>query len=151
MADVHTPEQRSRNMAAIKSRDTVPELIVRRIVHSMGFRYGLHSRGLPGKPDLVLRKYKKVIFVHGCFWHIHNCTKGLVKPKANAGFWENKRLGNVARDKRNRSALTKAGWKVLIVWECESRSERKLRTKILRFLDAKKIPIIRRSGTPNGV
>lgn len=135
MADVHNPEQRSRNMAAIRDRDTVPEMLVRRMVHSMGFRYGLHNRNLPGKPDLVLRKYKRIIFVHGCFWHVHSCKYGRVKPEQNGTFWAEKRLGNVERDKRTHSALVKKGWKVLNIWECEARSERKLRSKLLLFLN----------------
>src|SRR5262249_10525736 len=100
MVDVHTPMQRSRNMAAIHAKDTKPEMIVRRMVHSFGYRYRLHARDLIGCPDLVLPKYKFLIFVHGCFWHMHKCRYGKVVPKTNARFWQNKRLQNVERDKR---------------------------------------------------
>lgn len=127
MTDVHTTEQRSRNMAAIKGRDTKPEMRVRSILHSLGYRYRLHRRDLPGKPDIVLPKYHTVIFVHGCFWHCHDCRWGNVIPKTRAEFWSDKRGGNVARDERHKAALEATGWKVVTIWECQSRSTEELR------------------------
>jgi DNA mismatch endonuclease (patch repair protein) len=121
MADVHTPEQRSRNMAAIKGKDTKPEKRVRSALHALGYRFRLHGAGLPGRPDIVLPKHRTVIFVHGCFWHSHNCRWGRVVPKTRAGFWEEKRRGTSERDVRNIKALEAAGWRVRIVWECQSR------------------------------
>jgi DNA mismatch endonuclease (patch repair protein) len=124
--DVHTIEQRSRNMAAIKGRNTKPEMRVRSILHKLGYRFRLHRKGLPGKPDIVLPKYCMVIFVHGCFWHSHECRWGTVIPKTRSEFWANKRRGTMERDKKNAEALTAAGWKVLVIWECFSRSEDEL-------------------------
>src|SRR5258708_3590076 len=121
MTDVLTPEQRSRCMAAIKRKHTKPELKVRALVRQLGLLYKLHRKSLSGKPDLVLPKSKTVIFVHGCFWHMHRCRYGKVVPATNAEFWQKKRLRNVARDKRNRNELRKQGWKVVIVWECWTR------------------------------
>jgi DNA mismatch endonuclease, patch repair protein len=118
MADVLTPEQRRFNMSRIRSRNTKPEMIVRSLVHRMGYRYRLHRKDLPGKPDLVFPGRKKIIFVHGCFFHMHDCSYGKVTPKTNAEFWQNKRMGNVERDKRNIEALEADDWQVLTVWEC---------------------------------
>jgi DNA mismatch endonuclease, patch repair protein len=136
MADVLSREQRSFNMSRIRGRDTSPEMFVRRLVHRLGYRYRLHSAKLPGKPDLVFSKRRKVIFVHGCYWHMHVCSYGSVKPKTNAEFWQKKRQSNVDRDRRNITALTAAGWQVLIVWECSARGEAKeIESEIVRFLD----------------
>src|SRR5256885_14389859 len=110
MADVLTPQQRSFNMSRIRSRDTRPEMIVRSIVHRMGYRYRLHKKDLPGKPDLVLVRHRKIINVHGCFFHMHNCKYGRVVPSTNADFWKTKRHSNVARDRRNSTALRRDGW-----------------------------------------
>lgn len=132
--DVHTREQRSRNMSAIRGKDTKPELIVRRIVHRLGYRFRLHRRDLPGAPDLVLPKYRKIIFVHGCYWHMHTCRWGCVTPKTNAEFWQTKRTGNVERDARNLAKLKQSGWRVLTVWECETRDIGKLSQRLDRFL-----------------
>lgn len=118
MADVLTAEQRRRNMSAIRSKNTKPEMVVRRLVHSMGFRYRLHRRDLPGVPDLVFPRRKKVIFVHGCFWHMHRCRYGKATPATNAAFWRQKREGNVKRDRKVVGALRKDDWKVLVIWEC---------------------------------
>jgi DNA mismatch endonuclease (patch repair protein) len=118
MPDVHTPEQRSYNMSRITSGNTKPEMIVRRLVHGMGYRYRLHRKDLPGKPDLVFPKLRKIIFVHGCFFHMHDCRYGQVTPKTNAEFWKNKRTSNVERDARNESQLKEMGWDILTVWEC---------------------------------
>jgi DNA mismatch endonuclease (patch repair protein) len=133
MVDVHNPEQRSRNMAAIKGKNTEPELVVRRLLHGLGYRYRLHRRDLPGRPDLVFPKARKIIFVHGCFWHIHDCPNGCVVPGTNIEFWENKRRGNVERDTRNIKALEDSGWNVFTIWECEVRG-RGLQSKLTDFL-----------------
>ncbi len=134
MSDVLTPEQRKYNMSRIRNKDTRPEMIVRSEVHRMGFRYKLHTSTLPGKPDLVLKRHNKIIFVHGCFWHMHKCKYGKVKPKTNAAFWENKRLGNVKRDKKVIRELETNGWQVLIVWECWVKDIYLLKKKLSSFL-----------------
>jgi DNA mismatch endonuclease, patch repair protein len=122
MTDVHSAAQRSFNMSRIGSRDTKPELIVRSIVHQMGARFRLHRPDLPGKPDLVLPSRRKIIFVHGCFWHSHRCRYGKVTPATNSDFWKSKRAANVDRDRRNIRLLRADGWQVLIVWECWTRN-----------------------------
>src|SRR6185312_6742816 len=134
MADVLTPQQRSFNMSRIRSRDTRPEMVVRSIVHRLGFRYRLHKKDLPGKPDLVLVRHRKIIDVHGCFFHMHDCRYGKVKPATNADFWETKRQSNLKRDRRNIGLLKKAGWQVLIVWECQTRNLDSLQNTLLNFL-----------------
>src|SRR6185295_4749155 len=134
MADVLTPQQRSFNMSRIRNRDTKPEKIVRSIVHALGYRYRLHKPDLPGKPDVVLVRHRRIIDVHGCFFHMHKCKYGKVVPVTNAKFWRTKRLSNVERDRRNLRALKREGWKVLIVWECETRKLDKLVKRLERFL-----------------
>lgn len=125
--------QRSAIMRAVKSKDTKPEMIVRRMVHAMGYRYRLHGRALSGKPDLVFAGRRKVIFVHGCFWHGHNCSRGARQPKANGEYWKAKIARNAQRDMANAIALQKNNWQVMTVWECETRlSERKLLEQRLR-------------------
>ena len=109
---------RSRNMAAIKGKNTKPELLVRSWLHRNGFRFRLHRKDLPGKPDIVLPKYKTVIFVHGCFWHSHGCTNSVV-PKTRREFWREKLANAVQRDRRNRIDLERRGWLVRVVWECK--------------------------------
>nr|VFJ92440.1 MAG: T/G mismatch-specific endonuclease [Candidatus Kentron sp. LFY] len=121
MTDVLTPEQRKRCMSSIRGKDTKPEMIVRRIVHAMGYRYRLHYKGLPGKPDLVFPGRRKVIFVHGCFWHMHDCDYGRVKPSTNEEFWEKKRRGTEERDENNQNLLQQLGWEVLVIWECQTK------------------------------
>ena len=125
MVDVLTPEQRQRCMSAIRGKNTKPEMLVRRLVHAMGFRYRLHGKDLPGRPDLVFPRLKRVILVHGCFWHMHRCRYGQVVPATNAEFWRKKREGNVERDKRTRRELRRLGWGILIVWECQTRPKRR--------------------------
>jgi DNA mismatch endonuclease (patch repair protein) len=134
MADVLTPQQRSFNMSRIRSRDTRPEMIVRSIVHRLGYRYRLHKRDLRGKPDVVLVRHRKIIDVHGCFFHMHKCKYGSVVPATNAKFWKAKRLSNVERDRRNQRALRRAGWEVMIVWECETRNLASLEERLQKFL-----------------
>lgn len=119
MADRMTPEQRHRCMASIKGIDTRPEMKVRRYLHGLGFRYSLHSKRLPGKPDIVLRKYHSVIFVHGCFWHGHPGESCYRKPSTNVEFWEEKIRRNKERDAADVAALESLGWHVMVVWECE--------------------------------
>ena len=134
MADNLTPEQRKRNMKAIKSRHTKPEMIVRSIVHRFGYRFRLHDKKLPGKPDIVLPRHRKIILVHGCFWHMHDCKRGNVTPKTNVEYWQNKRFRNVARDKENTKSYNKAEYKILTVWECEIKNLPNLEDKIKKFL-----------------
>ncbi len=130
-----TKKQRSYCMSKIKSKNTNPEILVRSFIHRMGYRFRLHCKELPGKPDIVLPRYKKIIFVHGCFWHRHNCRYGRVIPKTNKKYWDNKRKGNVERFKKNASQLKKLGWNIFIVWECQTRDIEKLKNKISDFLD----------------
>jgi len=134
MADVHTKEQRSRNMAAIRGRDTKPEMIVRRFVHRLGYRFRLHRRDLPGRPDLVLPRHRAVIFVHGCFWHQHDCRYGRVVPATRAEFWSTKRNDTKARDRRNIRALRTMGWRVFVVWECWTRGTGRVDSRLSTFL-----------------
>lgn len=136
MTDVHTPQQRSFNMSRIRHRNTRPEMIVRSLVHRMGYRYRLHRKDLPGKPDLVFPGRRKIIFVHGCFFHMHDCRYGRVTPKTNAEFWQTKRLSNVERDKRNAAALKRDGWRVLEVWECQTREPERLEKRLRKFLSS---------------
>ena len=124
MADKMTPAQRHRCMASIKGIDTRPEMKVRRYLHGLGFRYSLHSKRLPGKPDIVLRKYHSVIFVHGCFWHGHPGESCYRKPSTNVEFWEEKIRRNKERDAADVAALEALGWHVIIVWECEVSKKR---------------------------
>lgn len=121
-------------MQRIRSKDTKPELRVRQLVHSLGFRYRLHARELPGRPDLVFRRRRKVIFVHGCYWHVHDCPLGRVAPATNAEFWRNKRQGNVDRDARNLAALAESGWYALVIWQCELADVPALTRRIRKFL-----------------
>ena len=137
MADVHTPAQRSFNMSRIKNRNTKPEKIVRSIAYNLGYRYRLHRKDLPGKPDLVFSGRRKVIFVHGCFFHMHACRYGSVIPKTNAEFWAKKRLSNVERDKRNITELENNGWQVLTIWECQTKKPSELPELLKKFLDKK--------------
>jgi DNA mismatch endonuclease (patch repair protein) len=136
MGDVHTAEQRSRNMAAIRGKDTAPEMFVRRMLHGFGFRYSLHKKGLPGRPDLVFPSRQKIIFVHGCYWHMHNCKQGAVVEATRTEFWQAKRKGNVARDRKNLALLAEQGWQVLVVWACETRDAKSLAERLVAFLKA---------------
>jgi DNA mismatch endonuclease (patch repair protein) len=135
MVDILTPAQRSFNMSRIKGKNTTPEITVRSLLRSLGYTYRLHVRNLPGCPDIVLSKHRAVIFVHGCFWHMHKCRFGKVTPQTNAEFWQQKRMSNVERDKRHRRTLRKK-WSVLTVWECETRHENRLSNKLSTFLSA---------------
>lgn len=119
MADVHSKETRSFNMSRIRSKDTKPELLVRKFLFAHGFRYKLHDKKLPGKPDIVLPKYKTIIFVHGCFWHGHKNCKYFVVPKTKTDWWLNKITSNIANDVKAIGALKKDGWKIITIWECD--------------------------------
>jgi len=127
MTDVLTPEQRHRNMVAIKGKNTVPELRVRSLLFAMGYRFRLHRRDLPGRPDIVLAKHRLAIFVNGCYWHCHDCSYGRVKPATRAEFWAAKRAETVRRDQRKREELEAMGWRVAVVWECETKDAERLR------------------------
>jgi DNA mismatch endonuclease (patch repair protein) len=131
--DVFTPAERSRVMASVKGKNTKPELAVRRLAHRLGYRFRLHRKDLPGAPDLVFSGRRKVIFVHGCFWHGHDCARGARKPKANADYWTKKIARNRARDEAARSALETLGWKALTLWECELKRD-DLPQRLRRFL-----------------
>lgn len=119
MTDTLTPQKRSWNMSRIRSVDTKPEILLRSLLHRMGFRFRIHRRDLPGRPDIVLPKYRTVILVHGCFWHQHPGCIEAKYPKTNTEYWKAKLDGNVARDRRNQHALRKEGWRVLRYWECQ--------------------------------
>lgn len=135
MTDTLTMLERSRNMNRIRSKDTKPEMIVRRVAHGMGYRYRLHDKRLPGSPDLVFRRRRKVIFVHGCFWHRHrNCPSARL-PKSNREFWTPKLNRNRKRDEQNLRALMKAGWSILVIWECETRNTNTLTQRIRDFIE----------------
>src|ERR1700759_4169065 len=135
MADVHDKETRSKNMAAIKSRNTKPELLVRRFLHASGFRYTLHNKKLPGKPDIVLPKYRTVIFIHGCFWHGHKDCKYFVVPKTRTEWWLNKIIGNIANDEKAVKALKKDGWKIITLWTCKlKKGQNKTLNELLSLL-----------------
>ena len=136
MPDSLTPDRRSANMARIRSDNTRPEMVVRRLAHAMGYRFRLHRRDLPGKPDLVFPRRKKVVFVHGCFWHQHpGCRDGRI-PGTNRAYWEPKLARNVERDEAVQSALREAGWRVKVVWECEAIDAEALAVELRAFFDS---------------
>lgn len=125
---------RSRNMARVRQKDTAPEFLVRRALRRLGYGYRLHSKELPGKPDLVFRSRRKVIFVHGCFWHSHQGCKRATKPQSNQAFWEAKLKRNVERDRTNIAALEQGGWQVLTLWQCELTDGEALNRRLIGFL-----------------
>jgi DNA mismatch endonuclease (patch repair protein) len=129
-----TPEQRSRIMRAVKGKDTAPEMTVRRMAHRMGFRFRLHRRDLPGKPDLVFPRLHRVVFVHGCFWHGHDCARGSRMPKANAGYWRAKIARNGVRDAANIAELRTKGWRTAVIWECELKKPARAEKRLAKFL-----------------
>ncbi|GER09403.1 Very short patch repair protein [compost metagenome] len=138
--DIVSPDKRSRMMAGIKGKDTKPEMVVRKLIHGMGFRFRLHRRDLPGSPDLVFPRLRKVIFVHGCFWHRHPGCRFAYTPKSNAEFWLTKLEGNMRRDAAVQDALAALGWDVMVVWECEAANVAELAKKIRVFLSAESLP-----------
>ncbi|WP_052394456.1 very short patch repair endonuclease [Oleiagrimonas soli] len=131
MSDSLNPAERSRVMSKVKSKDTTPEMLVRRLVHRMGYRYKLHDRRLPGKPDLVFPSRKKLIFVHGCFWHRHESCSLARLPKSRKDFWLAKLEGNRQRDTRHCRELRASGWEILVIWECETKLDHDLLAKRL--------------------
>lgn len=133
--DKLTPEHRSWNMSRIKSSNTKPELIVRSILHRMGFRFRLHRKDIPGKPDIVLPKYKTVIFVHGCFWHRHEGCKYAYTPKSRVDFWEAKFSSNIKRDIKVKKQLDELNWNIFVIWECELSDINSLRKKIQKYFN----------------
>lgn len=139
MTDIVDSKQRSVLMAGIRSRNTAPELAVRRIAHQMGLRFRLHRKDLPGRPDLVFPKHRLVVFVHGCFWHRHRECKYAYTPKSRIEFWAKKFASNIACDGRQEAALKALGWRVLVIWECETKDELAVEHKLA---------VIRREGSP---
>lgn len=129
-----TTTHRSQIMRAVKGKNTEPEMVVRRSVHRMGYRFRLHCLDLPGRPDLVFPRLHKVLFVNGCFWHGHDCARGARVPKTNRAYWQKKVAGNRARDKKSLGRLTSARWDCLVVWECELRSDSLLQVRLREFL-----------------
>jgi DNA mismatch endonuclease, patch repair protein len=135
MADTISPARRSANMAAIRSRDTGPELAVRRALRSLGVGYRLNVRGLPGRPDIVMKGRGAVIFVHGCFWHRHSDCRFASMPKSRVNFWQKKFADNVARDHKNKTRLHDGGWRVLVLWECETANAKLLKERVADFVN----------------
>lgn len=133
--DKLTESQRSYAMSRVRAKGTAPEMVVRRVVHAMGYRYRLHERSLPGCPDLVFRGRRKVIFVHGCFWHLHEACAAVRPPKSRCDYWGPKLEGNRRRDDMHLARLAEMGWKALVVWECELADHDALRARLRRFLD----------------
>ena len=133
--DTVSPQRRSEIMGRVRSKDTGPELVVRRLVHGMGYRYRLHSATLPGRPDLVFAGRRKVVFVHGCFWHQHRGCKRARMPSSNRAYWVGKIERNTSRDREVVRALRRAGWRVLTVWECELSNMNRLAKRLGGFLD----------------
>lgn len=135
MADTLTKVHRSWLMGRVKRADTKPEMIVRRLAHALGYRFRLHRKDLPGRPDIVFPRLKKVIFVHGCYWHRHDCAKATT-PKTNVDFWRQKFERNVERDTNALTDLSKQGWRTMVVWECETKDRETLEKSVAAFLEA---------------
>ncbi len=127
---------RSKTMRAVRSKDTGPEVTVRRLAHELGFRFRLHRKDLPGTPDIVFPRRRKVILVHGCFWHGHNCPRGARSPKTNSEYWHRKVERNKARDEKTEADLRSMGWQVHTFWECEIRHRERLKAELLLFMDS---------------
>ena len=134
--DTRTPEKRSEIMSAVRTKDTGPEFIVRKLLSAQGYRYRLHRKDLPGCPDIVFPSRRKAMFIHGCFWHGHRCAKGRL-PKSRLRYWKPKIIGNKKRDVRNLSKLRRLGWSVLTVWQCQLKKIKVTELKIRHFLEAK--------------
>ena len=146
MADRMTREQRHRCMSRIRGRDTKPELVVRRWLWRRGYRYRLYVKALPGRPDIVMRKWRTAIFVNGCFWHGHDCNKRL--PETNAQFWQDKITHNRERDSRNQKLLQAAGWNVIVIWECQLTPKRRMATLHELDLELSRIVLARTGASP---
>ena len=134
MPDVYDQAQRSKVMRSVRSENTKPEVIVRQMLHALGYRFRLHRQDLPGKPDIVLPKHRKIILVHGCFWHQHPGCKDADRPQSNVEYWNGKLDRNVRRDQEHMAALAASSWQMLIVWTCETRNKEQLRRKLEAFL-----------------
>jgi len=137
MADTRTPAQRRSIMQAVRSKNTGPELQVRKLIHNLGFRFSLHRRDLPGSPDIVLSSLRTAVFVHGCYWHGHQCAKGKL-PKSNVSYWSAKIVANRLRDEANRKALRAMDWHAVTVWQCELKAEGKLRVRLRKALSERR-------------
>lgn len=135
MSDCFSKKKRSWVMSRVRDRDTSPEMAVRSLVHRLGYRFRLHQKDLPGKPDLTFPSRCKVIFVNGCFWHGHDCLRGDRKPKSNVEYWRKKIERNKQRDKANQQRITKLGWEFLVIWECQIKDHEKLKTVLVSFLE----------------
>ena len=133
--DIFSQEKRSQIMSRISGKNTEPEIIVRSLIHKMGYRFRLHRRDLPGKPDIVLTKYKKVIFVNGCFWHGHEGCSRAKRPTSNQNFWNEKLDKNIKRDTKNLFSLELLGWRTLVIWQCQTKNEKVLKKILTSFLD----------------
>lgn len=133
--DVFSTTVRSRVMAAIRGTNTRPELLVRSLLHGMGLRFRLHVNSLPGRPDIVLRRHNTVVLVHGCFWHRHGCTRSST-PQQNGSYWAAKFDANKRRDRRNKNALVRLGWRVVVIWECELKEPQRLEKRLARLFPA---------------
>lgn len=139
MVDILTKEQRSYCMSQIRNKNTKPELIVRKYIYAMGHRYRLHDKSVPGKPDIVFKRLRKVIFVNGCYWHRHHCRHGQSTPQTNINFWNAKFTSNIQRDRKIKHELRKSGWDILVIWECQIKTKPSMiAEKIDRFLGMKK-------------
>ncbi len=136
MTDRISAETRSRLMSRVKNRNTAPELTVRRALHRMGYRFRLHRKNLPGHPDITLPRHKKVIFVHGCFWHGHDCPRGK-RPTTNQAFWDAKIDRNIKRDAKARAGIIEARWDVLVIWDCQVKKQELLNTILSKFMSEK--------------
>jgi DNA mismatch endonuclease (patch repair protein) len=146
MADVFTRRKRSEIMRAVRSGDTKPEMVVRRLAWRLGYRYRLHVRSLPGCPDMVFQSRRKAIFVHGCFWHRHACSAGRSMPASRVDYWQRKFDRNEARDGKNRRKLVRLGWRVLTVWECQTGDLARLESRLETFLASKSLSATRRAA-----
>jgi DNA mismatch endonuclease (patch repair protein) len=135
MTDTLSSRERSKRMSLVRAKDTKPEIRVRRLVYSLGYRYRLHGADLPGKPDIVFKRRKKAIFIHGCFWHRHEKCHLARLPKSRLDFWKPKLEGNKERDKINQEKLNAQGWEFIVIWECEIKDLETLTTRIIKFLD----------------
>jgi DNA mismatch endonuclease (patch repair protein) len=142
--DTRTPEQRRRIMQSVRQKDTAPELAVRRGLHALGYRFRLHTKDLPGRPDLVFPSRRRVIFVHGCFWHGHDCPKGRL-PASRLDYWRPKVAANKERDERTVNMLERAGWRCFVVWQCQTRDIGQTVNKIVDFLGPARV------GKPNAI
>ena len=132
--DIVTPARRSEIMSRIQGRDTVPEVVVRRTAHRLGFRFRLYRKDLPGRPDLVFPRFRAIVFVHGCFWHRHDGCRFAYTPRSRVRFWTEKFRQNVARDRRTEDALRNLGWRVMVIWECETRDDAVVVQRLESFL-----------------